>query len=125
MLMLKSSGLDHLATAELIRPMKQIRKRLNPELRISAVTMVDTDAATIFSRKLAAQFTDEYPDALVATVPHSIRAAEAPAVQQSMLDYAPDNPVTLAYYRLAAALVPRLGFEWVVGPRDVVNEGAK
>lgn len=121
MLTLKASGLDHVGTAEIAKPIAIVQRRLNADLRVSAVTLVDTDETTILNRRMTAQMMADFPDALHTTIPHSVRASEAPAVHQPLLEYAPDNPVTLAYCRLAAGLVPRLGLEWEVGPADLVK----
>lgn len=119
MLTLKSSTFDFVGTAEIRRPLDLVRRRLNPDLRVSAITLVDTDGATIIARELQARIAEEYASAVLSSIPHSVRAAEAPGAHRSLIDYAPDNPVTLAYYRLAARLVPVLGFEWIVSPDDV------
>jgi chromosome partitioning protein len=121
MLTMKASGLDFVGKAEIERPISIVRKRINPELRMTAVTLVDTDENTLISRQLTAQVASEHPEALISTVPHSVRASEAPMTHQPLFEYAPDNPVSLAYCRLAAMLVPKLGFEWVVSPADVVK----
>ena len=115
-IVIKTSTLDYVGAAELGRPLTLIRRRLNPDLSTTAVVMVDTDGQTALSRSLAARLKQEYPDAIVQPIPHSVRAREAPGQHQPLIDYAPDNPVTMAYWRLAAALVPRLGFAWKVGP---------
>lgn len=121
MLTMKSSTMDFVGIAEIREPLELVRKRLNPEMRMTAVTLVDTDGATLISRKLQAQIASEYPGAALNSIPHSVRAAEAPGQHQSLIDYAPDNPVTTAYFRLAADLAPRLGFAWEISPDDVLD----
>ncbi|MFE0532022.1 ParA family protein [Micromonospora parva] len=113
---MKTSTLDYVGAAELAKPLALIRKRLNPDLSTTAVVMADTDAATVLSRSLDDRLTEEYPDAIVHQVPHSVRVQEAPGQHQTLIDYAPENPVTTAYWQLAAALVPRLGLAWKVAP---------
>jgi chromosome partitioning protein len=121
MLTLKASSFDFVGTAEIRKPLALVRKRINPELRVSAITLVDTDNATIISKQLQARIAEEYASAVQHSIPHSVRAAEAPGTHRSLIDYAPDNPVTLAYFALAARLVPVLGFDWVVSPDDLVR----
>lgn len=119
------SDMDFFGSAELRKPLKLVRKRLNPDLRTAAVVLTGSDDRTLLSQELQQQIQVDYPDSLMATVPYSVRVGEVSRTHQSLLDYAPDNPVTLAYYRLAAALVSELGFEWVIGPRDVLKLEAK
>lgn len=113
---MKTSGLDYVGAAELSKPMALIRRRLNPTLSTVAVVMADTDAQTVLSRSLDERLVEEYPGAIVHQIPHSVRVGEAPMQHRTLIDYAPDNPVTAAYWRLAAALVPQLGLAWKVGP---------
>lgn len=113
---MKTSTLDYVGAAELAKPLALIRKRLNPDLSTAAVVMADTDAATVLSRSLDERLAEEYPGVIVHQIPHSVRVQEAPGQHRTLIDYAPDNPVTAAYWRLAAALVPRLGLAWKVGP---------
>lgn len=105
---IKASTLDYVGAAELAKPLELIRKRLNPALRISTALMIDTDGQTLLTRSLRDRLVTEYPDALVHAIPHSVRAAEAPGQHVPLIDYVPDNPVTLAYWALAAALLPTL-----------------
>lgn len=117
---IKNSRLDHVGSAELARPLDLIRRRLNPNLAIGAALVVDTDGQTVLSRSLVTRLTSDYPGAIVRQVPHSVRAQEAPGEHLPMVDYAPDNPVTEAYWQLAADLVPTLGLAWLpgAGPAD-------
>lgn len=108
---MKASQLDFVGAAELAKPLGLIRKRLNPQLHISAAVMIDTDGQTLLTRSLRDRLAAEYPGAVVHAIPHSVRAAEAPGEHRTLMDYAPDNPVTLAYWELAAALAPALGIE--------------
>lgn len=119
--MVKTSTLDLVGAAEMAKPLDLIRRRLNPGLQITAVLMVDDDEQTTLSRTMVEQFAADYPDALIHRIPHSVRAREAPGAHEPVLDYAPDNPVSLAYWRLAVNLVPRLGLEWKVSPEQVAT----
>lgn len=105
---IKASKLDYVGAAELAEPLALIRKRLNRDLRTSAAIMVDTDKNTLIGDSLAKRLAVEYPGAVVHTIPHSVRVAEAPGEHVPLIDYAPDNPVTLAYWNLAHDLAPAL-----------------
>ena len=117
--MVKTSTLDLVGAAEMSRPLDLIRRRLNPDLRITAVLMIDDDENTMLSRGLGDQLASDYPGAVIHRIPHSVRAREAPGKHRSVLDYAPDNPVSYAYWNLAATLVPLLGLAWKVAPDQV------
>ena len=119
MVMVKTSTLDLVGAAEMAKPLDLIKRRLNPELQIAAVLMVDDDRTSLLSREMTERLNADYPAALVHRIPHSVRAREAPGVHESILDYAPDNPVSLAYWNLAATLVPRLGLTWTTTPEQV------
>lgn len=118
-LMLTTSTLDLVGAAEMRRPLELIERRLNPNLRITAVVMVDDDGATMLSKDMTDTLGADYPDALVFRIPHSVRVREAPGSHEPIIDYAPTNPVSLAYWQLAAELAPRLGMEWEIGPEAV------
>lgn len=117
--MVKTSTLDLVGAAEMARPLQLIKKRLNPDLRITAVLMVDDDEHTTLSRSMVDQFGKDYPGALIHRIPHSVRAREAPGKHLAVLDYAPDNPVSYAYWNLAVKLVPLLGLQWKTSPEQV------
>lgn len=112
----RASGLDYVGTAELGRPVELVRRRLAPDLAVTAVVLVATTARATITAGMVDRLAQEYPGALVHQIPHSVRATEAPGAHQPMQVYAPTSPVTVAYWRLAAALVPRLGLSWTVAP---------
>jgi chromosome partitioning protein len=121
-LMMTTSTLDLVGAAEMARPLELVRRRLNPNLRISAVVMVDDDGNTMLSRDMGDSLAADYPNALIYRIPHSVRVREAPGVHEPITSYAPDNPVSAAYWRLAAALAPRVGLAWEVGPDTIGAE---
>jgi chromosome partitioning protein len=120
-LVLSSSTLDLVGAAELAKPLDLIRRRLNPDLRITAVGIVDDDRTSVLSREMTERLGEDYPGAIVARIPHSVRAREAPGAHATMIDYAPDNAVTTAYWRLAAGLAERVGLSWDVSPAEAAR----
>jgi chromosome partitioning protein len=108
---MKPSGLDSVGASEIDEPLALIKARLNPTLTIGAVLLVDADGRADFTAQVQQQAEADYPTAIVATVPHSIEAAKAPLAHQPMHLFAPNNPVTDAYYAVAEAFVTMLGFE--------------
>jgi len=112
----KTSTLDRVGVAELTRPMQLVRQRLNSDLTVAGVVMIAANNRTMITDSIGKRLTMEYPDSIVHAVPHSVRAEEAPGEHLSMIDYAPESPVTAAYWHLAARLAPRLGLDWDVAP---------
>lgn len=110
------SSLDYVGVAELARPLDLVRKRLQPDLAVSAVVLIAANERASLTGTMLERLTSEYPDSVVYTVPHSVRATEAPGQHRPLLDYAPGNPVTEAYWALAAQLAPRIGAAWEVAP---------
>lgn len=116
---MKAGGMDYVGAMEINDSLTLIKKRLNPDLTLSVVAIVDCDGNTIMARQMTEQAATEYAGAMIAQVPHSTRASEAPNAHESLITYAPDNPVTIAYYTLAARMVPVLGLTWKTGPADM------
>ncbi len=110
---MKPSGLDAVGATEIDGPLELIKARLNPELSIAAVLLVDADNRADFTKDMRAQIEADYPDAIVASIPHSVEAQKAPLAHEPMHMFAPNNPVTDAYYELAEALLITVGFELV------------
>lgn len=110
---LQNSYLDFLAQAELMDFVHRIQARLNPNLTTTAVLVVNADGQTTLSRDLREQLGKDHAGAHVVAIPHSVRAAEAPKVQQPIALYAPDNPVSDAYWLFAEDMLPRLELETV------------
>jgi chromosome partitioning protein len=111
MITMKASGLDSVGASEIDGPLALIKKRLNPALTIAAVLIVDADGRAEFTTQVQQRAEEDYPTAIVATVPHSIEAAKAPLAHLPMHRFAPANPVTDAYYALAEAWLTMVGFK--------------
>jgi chromosome partitioning protein len=108
---MKPSGLDSVGATEIDGPLALVKERLNPSMRIAAVLLVDADGRADFTSQVQEQTERDYPTSIVATVPHSVEAMKAPLAHQPMHLFAPNNPVTDAYYALAEALLTTMGFE--------------
>ena len=95
---------------QLQRTIGQVRQHLNPELGITGVLMTMYDARTRLSAQVVEEVRRFYPKELFATViPRSIRLAEAPSYGLSIAEYDPKSNGAVAYQRLAAELIQRLG----------------
>jgi len=84
----------------------EIARRANPTLSVLGLIPTFVDNRTAHHKEIIlAMRKKRWPLIPHVLVSRSIRAAEAPALGRSILDYAPDNPVALAYKQLAAFIV--------------------
>ncbi len=95
---------------QLMSTLDLVRARLNPTLKLLGLVMTMFDPRT----NLAAQVVDEvsrhFADLRFATViPRTVRISEAPSYGETVLEYAPESPGTVAYLGLAAEVVARAG----------------
>jgi chromosome partitioning protein len=78
-----------------------IQETTNPDLRLSVVATM-FDRRTIHAQDVLAEAQAALPGLVYETViPRTIRLAEAPAVGQTILEYAPDSNGSIAYRALA------------------------
>jgi chromosome partitioning protein len=106
------SSLDYAGAAELNKPVKAVQDIYRTRLVVAAVVLIAANPQATYTGTMLAAVRQQYPGALVHSVPHSVRATEAPGVHQSLFTFAPDNPVASAYWQLAARAVPLIGAEW-------------
>ena len=80
-----------------------IARRANPALSVLGVIPTFVDGRTAHHKEIIqAMYRKNWPVISNVIINRSIRAAEAPSLGQSILTYAPNNPVALAYRQLAA-----------------------
>ncbi|WP_146340662.1 ParA family protein [Nesterenkonia sp. NBAIMH1] len=94
--------------SQLLNNISLIQKHLNPKLEVSTILLTMYDART----NLAAQVVHEVKEyfggeVLESKIPRSVRIAEAPSYQQSVITYARDSTGALAYLEAAAEIVQR------------------
>jgi chromosome partitioning protein len=97
---------DPLATQvleQLMDTIDQVRERLNPKLRIAGILPVRVRPATLLARRSLADLAARFGDLLLPVViRETVRAAEAPAHQQPLLEYEPESTAARDYCDLAA-----------------------
>ncbi len=81
-----------------INTLRSVRQ-INPALRLIGVVPTFYDARTLHHRSIVEQL-DQSPLPVLQVIGRSIRITEAPAVGETILTFAPDNPQALAYRRL-------------------------
>ena len=88
--------------AQLTMHVDQIRRHLNPDLRVSRLLLVMYDGRTNLSRQVSQEVRDLYDERVCRTViPRSVRLAEAPAQGLPITAYSPRSRAALTYRILA------------------------
>ena len=94
--------------SQLLNNIKMIQKHLNPPLRVSTILLTMYDARTKLAAQVVAEVKEHFPqEVLEAKIPRSVRIAEAPSYQQSVISYDRSSTGALAYLEAAAELVRR------------------
>lgn len=94
----------------LSRNIARIQKHLNPELRISTILLTMFDGRTRLSSEVAAEVRAHFAEeTLEVTIPRSVRIAEAPSYQQTVLQYDPKSTGALAYREAAREIMAKEG----------------
>lgn len=91
-----------------IDALHQLRQRLNPSLKILGILPTMLEPASPTSREAVEEMRAVFGDQVFQTVIGRAEVvAEAPIVSQSVLDYAPEHPVSYAYRALAQEILNR------------------
>jgi chromosome partitioning protein len=95
--------------SQLLRTIELVRQGLNADLRVSVVLLTMVDRRTNLSAEVESEIRRHFPEqTLSATIPRSVRVAEAPSYGQSVLRYH-DASVGAQAYRAAAAEIANQG----------------
>jgi chromosome partitioning protein len=94
--------------AQLLRSIELVRARLNPRLTIAGMLLTMVDARTRLAAEVAKQVRDAFGELVFdATVPRSVRLAEAPSHGLPITAYDRSSAGADAYYRVACELIDR------------------
>lgn len=94
--------------SQLLNNINMIQKHLNPVLRVSTILLTMYDARTNLAAQVVEEVKEHFPDQVLdAKIPRSVRIAEAPSYQQSVITYDRSSTGALAYLEAAAELVQR------------------
>ena len=97
-------------TAHLMRTVERIRRDANPALVVAGLLLTMHDRRNNLSDLVAADARGFFGDLVLNTIiPRSVRLSEAPSHGQSVMAYDPRCAGAVAYVRLAAELLARLG----------------
>ncbi|MDR2374762.1 MAG: ParA family protein [Bifidobacteriaceae bacterium] len=96
--------------SQLLRTIGLVRESLNPELAVSAILLTMYDGRTNLARDVVREVKGHFPDEVMeATIPRSVRIAEAPGFGQTVIAYDPNSTGALAYREAALELAERAG----------------
>lgn len=94
--------------SQLLNNIRMIQKHLNPELDVSTILLTMYDARTNLAEQVAHEVKEHFPEkVLKARIPRSVRIAEAPSYQQSVISYDRSSSGALAYLEAAVELTQR------------------
>lgn len=94
--------------SQLLNNINMIQKHLNPVLKVSTILLTMYDGRTNLASQVVAEVKEHFPDEVLnAKIPRSVRIAEAPSYQQSVISYDRSSTGALAYLEAAAELVQR------------------
>jgi chromosome partitioning protein len=96
-------ALDLAGVGDLNQTIALVRRRLNSRITVAAVTLRRI-RHTAFGDAVERQLLADYPDSIFQIIRHTVRVEEAPSVNQTLIDYAPESTTTADYKRLATRL---------------------
>jgi chromosome partitioning protein len=96
--------LGHRAVGQVLDTAADVRRSLNPRLRVAGVLPTLVDLRTAHAREVIADLAERFGVEVLEPVPRSVRVAEAAARGRSVVTAAPRSAAAAAYRRLAARL---------------------
>jgi chromosome partitioning protein len=88
--------------SQLILTFKEVKAKLHPRLSILGIVLTMFDRRNRLSSEIQRELEKNFGSDLFDTViPRTVRLAEAPSFQKSILEYAPDSTAARAYTKLA------------------------
>lgn len=102
---LQCETLSHRGVGQLLETIDDVRAYTNESLQVRGVVATMFDARTNLAQRTMASIRDVYDlEVLDPPVPKSVRVAEAPGSNRSVLDHAGTSKAAIAYRELAATL---------------------
>lgn len=85
-----------------------VRKRLNPELKLSTIVLTMFDGRTRLANDVASSVRSHFPRELIdIPIPRAVRISEAPSYGQTVMTYDPVSPGAIAYMQIAKEISER------------------
>jgi chromosome partitioning protein len=96
--------------SQLLNNIQMIQKHLNPVLSVSTILLTMYDGRTNLASQVVSEIKEHFADEVLSSkIPRSVRIAEAPSYQQSVITYDRSSTGALAYLEAAAEIVERGG----------------
>lgn len=93
---------------QLMRTIHRVKGNLNDRVELSTILLTMYDHRTNLSREVADEVRKHFPSQTLSNeIPRSVRIAEAPSFQQTVLNYQPKSPGAIAYVAAAKELAER------------------
>lgn len=102
---LKCETLSHRGLGQLMETIDEVRRWSNPGLRVAGIVPTLFDGRTSHAQAVLADIGPRYDVPVFASIPRSVRFAEAPAVGRTILATAPASAGAHAYRSLAQAVL--------------------
>ncbi len=99
--------LSHRGVGQVLDTVADVKRLLNPGLRVAGVLATMVDIRTAHARAVLDDVTTRYDVELLAAVPRSIRVAESAALGRSVIRTSPRSRVTQVYRDVARILISR------------------
>ncbi|MBC7463074.1 MAG: ParA family protein [Actinobacteria bacterium] len=93
---------------QLLETYSVVKKRLNPDLKLSTIVLTMFDGRTRLANDVADSVRSHFPHELIdIPVPRAVRISEAPSYGQTVMTYDPMSPGALAYMQIAKEIADR------------------
>ena len=93
---------------QLLETYSVVKKRLNPELKLSTIVLTMFDGRTRLANDVAQNVRSHFPQELIdIPVPRAVRISEAPSYGQTVMTYDPVSPGAIAYMQIAREIARR------------------
>ena len=93
---------------QLLETYSVVKKRLNPELKLSTIILTMFDGRTRLANDVAQNVRSHFPQELIdIPVPRAVRISEAPSYGQTVMTYDPVSPGAIAYMQIAREIARR------------------
>lgn len=93
---------------QLLETYSVVKKRLNPELKLSTIVLTMFDGRTRLANDVADSVRSHFPNELIdIPVPRAVRISEAPSYGQTVMTYDPVSAGAVAYMQIAREIAER------------------